>query len=369
MRTPVELPDLVGLIYEAAAIPERWPSLLATVSQTVDGVGGLLRTASSPQSFRWTSSPNLHDDFVEFIRDGWAAINPRPARIAAANHAGFIRDSDHFTAEELNSDPVYGFLRGKGLGYAAGTILSVPSGDAITFSFEKSHREGPVTMKAIGLLDSLRPHLARAALLASRLGMEHARAMTTALKDVGLPAAAVKAGGKLYAANELFEALMPNMMNDMPSRLVFSDPTVDLLFIAGLDAINRCIIGTKRVCSFPIAATEGRVPMIVHLLPVAGNAQDIFSAASKLIIITAVDRGTVPHAEVIRGLFDLTPAEARVARQIALGDTVEQVAREAGLSHITIRNQLKSVLNKTGIGRQSDLVALLSGSTLPKSGA
>jgi DNA-binding CsgD family transcriptional regulator len=106
--------------------------------------------------------------------------------------------------------------------------------------------------------------------------------------------------------------------------------------------------------------------MIVHLLPVCGNAQDIFSAASKLVIITPVDRGAVPNAEVIAGLFDLTPAEARVARQIALGDTVEELARASGLSSVTIRNQLKSVFGKTGAGRQSDLVALLSGSTLPK---
>jgi hypothetical protein len=156
-----ELPELVSLIYEAAAIPERWPIVLATLSRKVDGVGGLLRIATSPEKFRWTSSPNLHDDFVEFIRDGWAAINPRPARIAAVNHAGFIRDNDHFTAEELDNDPVYGFLRSKGLGYAAGTILSVPSGDSIIFSFEKPHADGPVAVEAVAFLDSQRPHLAR----------------------------------------------------------------------------------------------------------------------------------------------------------------------------------------------------------------
>ena len=83
------------------------------------------------------------------------------------------------------------------------------------------------------------------------------------------------------------------------------------------------------------------MPKIVHLLPVSGSAQDILSAASKLIIVTLVDRGAVPNAEVIGGLFDLTPAEARVARQIVLGETVEEVARSAGLSIITIRNQTK----------------------------
>jgi DNA-binding CsgD family transcriptional regulator len=361
-----QLPDLVSLIYEAAAIPERWPGVLATLSRMVDGAGGLLFTVANPESVRWTSTPNLRDDFVEFLRDGWAAINPRPARFFAVNHAGFIRDNDHFTAEEIESDPVYKFLRSKGLGWAAGTILSVPSGDSINFSFEKPHADGPVAMKAVRFLDSLRPHLARAALLASRLGLERARAMTDALKEVGLPAAVLKARGKVYAANELFEALMPDVIGDQPSRLVFSDPAIDRLFLAGLDAIDRHVVGPPRVCSIPMPASTGRVPMIVHLLPVSGNAQDIFSAASKLIIVTPVDRGAVPNAEVIAGLFDLTPAEARVAQQIALGGTIEEIARAAGLSSVTIRNQLKSIFGKTGIGRQSDLVALLSGSALPK---
>jgi DNA-binding CsgD family transcriptional regulator len=361
-----ELPELVSLIYEAAAIPERWPGVLTTLSRMVDGAGGLLFTAASPNRLRWTSSPNLHDDFVEFIRNGWAAINPRPARIAGVNHAGFIRDNDLFTAEELDGDPVYGFLRDKGLGYAAGTILNVPSGDSIIFSFEKPFADGPVAMEAVGFLDSLRPHLARAALLASRLGLERARAMTEALKEVGLPAAVLKSRGKVYAANALFETLMPDLVDEQPSRLVFSDPAIDRLFRAGLDAIDRRVVGSLRVCSIPVPASAGRVPMIVHLLPVSGNAQDIFSAASKLVIITPVDRGAVPSAEVIAGLFDLTPAESRVARQIALGDTVEELARASGLSSVTIRNQLKSVFSKTGAGRQSDLVALLSGSALPK---
>lgn len=364
-----ELPDLVSLIYEAAAIPDRWLGVLAKLSQTVDAVGGLLFTATSPASFRWTSSPNLHDDFVEFIRDGWAAKNPRMARMSAVNHAGFVRDSDCFTPDELNNDPVFGFLRGKGLGYNAGTLLGVPSGDAIVLSFEKPYLDGPVTIEAVAFLDSLRPHLARAALLASRLGLERARAMTEALKEVGLPAAVLKARGNLYAANALFEAMMPDVVGDQPSRLVFSDLAIDRLFLAGLDAIDRRVIGAPRICSIPVSANNGRVPMIVHLLPVSGNAQDIFSAASKLIIVTPVDRGAVPNAEVIGGLFDLTPAEARVARQIALGETIEEVARAAGLSSVTIRNQLKSIFGKTGVGRQSDLVALLSGSPLPKSDA
>jgi DNA-binding CsgD family transcriptional regulator len=120
------------------------------------------------------------------------------------------------------------------------------------------------------------------------------------------------------------------------------------------------------VLSIPIQATPGRVPLIVHLLPVRKAAQDIFSGAATLMIVTPVDRAKVPGAEVLAGLFDLTAAEARVAREIAAGQTINEVAVACGISRETVRSQLKNVLSKTGLNRQADLAALLSGLTLPR---
>ena len=63
-------------------------------------------------------------------------------------------------------------------------------------------------------------------------------------------------------------------------------------------------------------------------------------------------------------LFDLTPMEARVARAIAEGKTTEAVSIIHGVSRETIRTQLAAVLGKTGLNRQAELVALLSGKGL-----
>ena len=82
--------------------------------------------------------------------------------------------------------------------------------------------------------------------------------------------------------------------------------------------------------------------------------------------MTPVNRGVVPNAEVLSGLFDLTPAEARVAREIASGETINTIAQARTLSRETVRNQLKGVLAKTGLSRQSDLAALLNGIAVPR---
>ncbi len=83
------------------------------------------------------------------------------------------------------------------------------------------------------------------------------------------------------------------------------------------------------------------------------------------MIATPVDRSVVPTAEVLQALFDLTPAESKVARAIAEGKTIEAIALSSGLSRETIRTQVAAVLSKTGLKRQAELVALLSGKGLP----
>jgi DNA-binding CsgD family transcriptional regulator len=96
-------------------------------------------------------------------------------------------------------------------------------------------------------------------------------------------------------------------------------------------------------------------------VPVSGAAHDVFSQSAMLLLITPVDRAAVPTAEVLQGLFDLTPAEARVARGVGLAQSIDALAIAQGVSRETVRSQLKQVLAKTGLGRQAELVSLLAG--------
>src|SRR5208337_3644578 len=100
-------------------------------------------------------------------------------------------------------------------------------------------------------------------------------------------------------------------------------------------------------------------PMVVHLIPMRRGALDIFSGALALIVITPVCPGEIPTATLLRGLFDLTAAEARVAREIATGNTIRNIASQTAKSEETIRTQLKAVFAKTGVSRQAELSSLL----------
>ena len=67
----------------------------------------------------------------------------------------------------------------------------------------------------------------------------------------------------------------------------------------------------------------------------------------------------VPSEKLLAEMFGLSPAEARLAQRIARGDSLEDIAADAGIKMPTARCQLASVFGKTGTNRQPKLVALL----------
>ena len=63
---------------------------------------------------------------------------------------------------------------------------------------------------------------------------------------------------------------------------------------------------------------------------------------------------------LLRSLFGLTTAEAKLASRLATGEAIEHAADRLGIAKDTARNQLKSIFQKADAHRQSQLVALLA---------
>lgn len=71
------------------------------------------------------------------------------------------------------------------------------------------------------------------------------------------------------------------------------------------------------------------------------------------------NRDVPVEPEPLARLFGLSPAEARLAAELARGCNLETIARNHGHSPHTVRKQLKSVFRKTGVNRQADLASLI----------
>ena len=363
MGSPGE--DFIDDIYEASLIPEMWPPLLEKLAGTVDALGAGLFTVSGGAS-PWIASPALAPLMRAFMEDGWVEINKRASRAEAMAHPGFITDLDAFSMEEIERDPFYqDFLIPSGIGWSTGTHIALPMGDVVSITIERPWHRGPVERHYVDLLDGLRPHLARAAMLSARLALERARTAASALESVGLPAAVLGARGQLLAGNRLIEPMIPSILQDSSARLRFVDPRADRLLQTGVDALASGLGKRDVPQSFPVCGPDGGPASVAHLLPVKGQARDVFGGMHSVLVIMPLNGAAVAPASLVQALFDFTPAEARVAISLGEGASVNDTAHRLGVSRETVRTHLRAIFSKTGVSRQSALVRLLAGLSRP----
>lgn len=83
------------------------------------------------------------------------------------------------------------------------------------------------------------------------------------------------------------------------------------------------------------------------------------NGSDRVALFLARNRRGSLSDRMLRQLYDLSPAEARVAVKLADGCSITRIAQELNVSAHTIRSQVKSILQKTGAARQSDFVALV----------
>lgn len=357
------MPDdmtLIDRIYEAAVIPELWPEVCASLAEEVNGFSACILTADTGGAIRWVCSPNIEEPMERYASSENRPHNPRPELSMQLAPMAFARDVDLMTVEELADDPIYNtFMRPLGLGWSMGAVLPEPSGHTLVFDFLRETSDGPFSQQALDHINSLKGDLARAALISSRMIFRQAQSITATLSLIGLPAAVLSDDNRVLAMNDDMEALAPRIRTGATNRISLKNAAANGLVHTALEQLSTARVST--VQSIPLAAEEDAPALILHLMPVRRNARDIFSRSLAVLIATPVGAAGPPDMRVLSGLFDLTPGEARVARELATGASLEAVAIKLGLRLETVRTYLKRIFLKTGTRRQAELTRMLSG--------
>ena len=105
-----------------------------------------------------------------------------------------------------------------------------------------------------------------------------------------------------------------------------------------------------------------RPPYRASLFPVRrGHAiQDLTPRSNALLFVDHPDHDATPaRAEHYARAFGLTPTEGRLAIHLATGASLTEAADAFGVTHNTVRAQLRAIFDKTDTHRQTELVRLL----------
>jgi DNA-binding NarL/FixJ family response regulator len=353
---------LAEQIYEASFIPDLWPNVLERIGDLVDAPAGFFAIGRLQIEHFMTTS-NVNGAVSRMIRERATLPGTYLLKMfhVAARSPRFVAEQDVLSVEEIGQEPIFrDFYLPEGFCWGAVTCLLPPTGDNVLMSWRRRTESGPLDARDIAKLDALRPELARAVFISARLRLERVQAASDMLAVLGLPAVILDSCGKALAANRLVEKLERLIAWRAGDAMTLKDVAADALLSKALAEIAGG--GSTSTLSFPLRdALDPASTMVAHVVPIRLGARDIFSRGAAALVLTPIAAPHAPPVELLQSLFDLTPREAQVARSLANGRTVDEIASEGGVSPGTVRTHVRGVLEKTGCHRQTDVVALLAG--------
>ncbi len=367
-----EFSRAIDLVYSCAIAPERWGKLpQALTDLTGDAAAWGLQVVRSAEDGRFNSNAyatNFDPEFLESYAKHYAALNPWIPTTLRLQPLELVHDYDMversaFAATEFYSD----WVRPQGdRRFGVAMLLEKNNSGALMLSCNYSPRfEASVSPVAARLATQLAPHMRRAFDL-SRLAERQLARRGTEMLDAGgghHGCFTLDATGRLVECDATAAALLQRgdaVMTGRDGRLRFFQTEANRAFD------ERLASGGMEGGSF-VALTESGTRVLARLVPMPSWESPepvstmLVSGRASLVLIVVDPRNTPETAgDDLRRLFELTRAETFVAVGLCDGLSLAEIASLRACSVNTVRNQLRSILEKTGTSRQAELVALVA---------
>jgi len=363
--------DLIGLVYEAAIEPGRWPAVLRDTATLVGAESGLLgvgshRDPSSGMSIPITIEvdPVQQGRWVESYLDAdvwWAAFSDR-------FDEGVLTGAQCVDPQTLRRTALYNDVlvhAGVEDGLFAG-IARRPGADAIAALYRSRKRER-FGAAEVEILSRLLPHLQRAARISDLLGLLEREREATRLADdsSGVGLVYLAENGRVLRANRRAERALAAAEFLAVRKGMLCAPTPK-----GNRALQAAIAGALRGGApragavVSIERAPGRIAAVLCVVPIPRETErppllDPSDPPRALIVFASADQGIAWRTREAARLLGLTPAEADQALALAGGQDLAEHARDRGIALGTARWRMKQILQKTGCRRQSDVVRLV----------
>lgn len=358
-----ELQIAVQGLYDAVVMPETWPAALHNFARATNSVGCLFFPQNQAEAIvQLPVSPDIRDFIQTFVSEGWHHEDIRAIRSWPLAVAGkvILTDDDISTAEERKRSAYFQEFHGRWRLPNWGAIAFVANGGLWGMPLLRSERQGPISKARARMLAATAPHLGRIVELAKLLDSRRIADHLELLHESERAAALLDWRGNVSGLTPAAEAMLGSDLSIRKGRLTAQEPDSNaalqrLIAAAAANGAADAAAGTVIAISRP-----RHRPILVRAVPLTGALRDVFGQARGLLLFDDLEEKRRPAAELIRGVFGLTLAEARLLAEMASGDAIERAADRLEISTGTARNQLKSAYYKVGVHRQSELVALLS---------
>ena len=365
-----EFDQLIGLIYDGPLEKTPWDQFLHRIRDRLNAnhVTLVVRPTTPEMPGFVIDAGVFTTEMVGAYHSYFYALDPF-VRLPADK----LVTVDEIMSQESWRNSVYyqQFLRGMDIEQMMGANLRVPDGAVCGFRVTRPAGAPPFSEEDKAFCAILLPHLKRSVSLHSHMGrlqsVSKLYAQTVDRMMVGT--IILDEHGRILQANQVAEDLLQtgDGLKNSGGRLeaAFS-PENNQLQRMIKEAISLSTDAQPAIIeALSIMRTSGRsnLGVVVHSVPMSEWSEGSRRAAAAVFVRDPEQQTQAPQ-EVVRQLFNLTPAETALAMQLMNGLSLDEAAELLHVKRNTARAHLRAIFSKTGVTRQTELVRMLLNSVV-----
>jgi DNA-binding CsgD family transcriptional regulator/PAS domain-containing protein len=366
-------PEIITRIYDAALDVTLWPEVLEGIAEFVNGqVGGLLVKDSVQKcvSARCHSGTDPH--YMQLYERTYSQLGP--VAISLFHDVGRVAGiPDLMPYKQFCQSRFYEeWARPQGWVDVAVAVLEKTADGCVYLSMARDESSGMVDDEMRRRMALVAPHVQRAVLIGKTIEFRTAAAAAFAelLDNMSFGLFLVDARGALVHANAAGHEMLAagDLLRATGGRLTALDAQADQVLRDTVFAASQGDgdVGIRGI-ALPLT-THNAERYVAHVLPLtSGTRRSAHAtyAASAALFVRKAAMEYPSRTEIIGKTYHLTPAELRVLFGIVQIGGVPEVAAAFGVADATIKTHVSRLYEKTGTGRQADLVRLVAGFSMP----
>ena len=365
--------DLIAAIYDAVIDPSRWDEVVKRIVEATKSFSGnlLLQQADAGSlTALYNVDPFFADAYAQTYHKNDPLRTPdwsiAPGEVRACSYT----QTDSFRASAYYDE----FVRPQGwVDLVATGLVRAPDAFALLV-LTRSPDAMWVEPAEWHLLETLAPHLQRAAAIHALLARTRATANSLAAA-AGFAIFLLTGNCRVLFANSKAEDLVRRQTGLRYERghLAAATPALTHRLHALARAGSWLARGEGDIGgTLELSRGENCPPLVAHVIPLAANrAAAVFDIDRPAAAVFIVDPAAGLDAQIqhFAARFGLTVAEARFLAEIIGGEGLLAAAARLKVTEATARTHARRILAKTGTTRQTELIRRFFEAALPGSPA
>jgi DNA-binding CsgD family transcriptional regulator/PAS domain-containing protein len=361
--------NLIGLIYDAAGDPAKWPTFLDKFADALRGTAtafisydAQLKKGNIAASARtdptWQKQYDEHYVKLDLwgIR-GRSLLTHESVRLGQELCPNELLAQSEFCNDFL--EPMNTFHEICGAVITQGNMIS-------SIASLRSKAAGPFGEAERRLFQNLMPHLQRAVQLHRRIVRLETDALTAAdtLDHLYIGLIRLNRDGRVLTMNRAAEKIIGQRDGLIVARdglhAARTGETRRLRILVAEASLRSAGIGFGSGGAIPISRPSLKRPLSVLVSPAPATGMQLPGAVGTAVVfVTDPEAAVESDVETLKHQFALTTSEARMASLLVQGRHLNEVCEELSIRRTTARTHLRHLFEKLGVRRQGELISLL----------